>query len=314
MSSPTAIVVTYNSGEVVDACLRSLGNIPVVVVDNASEDDSRQRVANHPNAHLIANPVNRGFATAVNQAVCASEGNAFLLLNPDTELLPGTLAALATMNHPLLGGRLVDSNNQDQVGFGVRRFPTALSLIFEVLGINQLWPANPVNKRYRYLDLDLNKPGEVDQPAGAFLFFAREVWRKTGGFDEDFRPIWFEDVDFCLRANQMGFRAAYEPTLVVRHGGGHSIRPLAAACRVTYWYASLLRYASKHFRPVSFRGVCVAVALGASLRLVSDTVRQRSTGSVGAYYRVIRLAILSLFSPALARPVLALNETGRVRG
>jgi len=314
MSSFSAIIVSYNSAEVLDACLRSLGSTPAIVVDNASADDSVRVAGAYPNVQVIANTENRGFAAAVNQGVCASEAEAFLLLNPDTELLPGTLEALQSLPHRLAGGRLVDREGHDQAGFGIRRFPTASTFVLETLGINRLWASNPVNARYRYFDLDLNKPGEVEQPAGAFLFFRREVWKRVGGFDEDFQPIWFEDVDFCLRANQMGVSAFYDPALVARHFGGHSIRPLTASCRAGYWYVSLLRYASKHFRPGAFRGVSMAVALGAVPRLILDSIRQRSLKPVAAYSKIIRLAILSLFSPELARPALALGEAGRIRG
>lgn len=315
MNSLTAIVVTHNSGAVVDACLQSLGRRPAILVDNNSTDDTCLRASAYPSVTVIANATNRGFASAVNQAVCASDSDAYLLLNPDAELKSDVLDALeALRSNGLATGRLVDEHGKDQRGFGLRRFPTGATLICEVLGLNRLWPGNPVNARYRYTDRDLDKPGEVEQPAGAFLFFRREVWERLGGFDEEFHPIWFEDVDFCFRASQIGFKASYNPGLLAQHAGGHSIRSLSASCRATYWYASLLRYASKHFKPAAFRGVCVAVVLGAVPRLVLDTLRQRSFAPVDAYGKVIRLATLCLFTPALARPELALGSTGRVRG
>ncbi len=314
MNSLSAIIVSYNSAAVLDACLRSLGNLPAIVVDNASTDDSSAIASKYPHVQVIHNAVNRGFASAVNQAVCSSDSDAFLLLNPDAELLAGTLEALQNVPYNLAGGRLVDAQGQNQVGFCIRRFPNGKTLIFETLGINRMWASNPVNRRYRYLDFDLYKFGEVDQPAGALLYFRRDLWNKVGGFDEDFHPIWFEDVDFCFRANQMGVRAVYDPAIAARHLGAHSIRPLSRSCRAGYWYVSLLRYASKHLRPAAFRGVSVAVALGAMPRLILDSIRQRSLEPVGAYSRIIRLAVLSLFSPELARPTLALDGSSRIRG
>ncbi len=93
-----------------------------------------------------------------------------------------------------------------QSGFTIRRFPTPAALIFELFGINRLWPSNPVNRHYRYLDRDLDQPGPVEQPAGAFLMTRRDVWESLHGFDESFHPVWFEDVDYCKRASGSGYQ------------------------------------------------------------------------------------------------------------
>ena len=82
--------------------------------------------------------------------------------------------------------------------------------------------------------------------------FRREVWQRLGGFDTQFYPLWFEDVDFCKRACDLGLKIQYVPQVTARHQGGHSIAGLDWACREVYWYVSLLRYASKHFRPARF--------------------------------------------------------------
>ena len=98
-----------------------------------------------------------------------------------------------------VGGRLVDTDGRPQVGFNVRSFPTPAALACEVLLLNRVWPSNPVNRRYRRLNWDPERPQDVDQPAGAFLMVRREVLENVGLLDEDFAPIWFEDVDLCLR-------------------------------------------------------------------------------------------------------------------
>ena len=176
-------------------------------------------------AKLIANDTNRGFAAAVNQGVREAGGNDFILvLNPDTQLLTAidTLVE-ASERHGLSAGRLVDADGNTQAGFTIRRLPTPISLVFELLGINRLWPSNRVNRAYRYLDRDLDRPGPVEQPAGAFLMFRQDVWQKLGGFDEQFYPVWFEDVDFCRRAADAGYQIAYVPSVAARHQGGHSV-------------------------------------------------------------------------------------------
>ena len=93
----------------------------------------------------------------------------------------------------------------------------------------------------------------------------RAVWQELGGFDEGFFPLWFEDVDFCRRAVGRGYRLYYVPEAVASTGG-HSISQLSVEKRRVYWYGSLLRYSAKHFRPVAFRVVCLAVVAGSLLR------------------------------------------------
>ena len=86
MTRTGVVIVTYNSAGVIERCLTSCGDLPVVVVDNASRDATCELVRRHALATLIANPGNYGFAEAVNQGVLATDTQLVLLLNPDTEL------------------------------------------------------------------------------------------------------------------------------------------------------------------------------------------------------------------------------------
>jgi GT2 family glycosyltransferase len=157
-----------------------------------------------------------------------------------------------------------------------------------------LLPGNPVNRRYRCLDVDLDRPAEADQPPGAFLMFRREVWQRLGGFDTQFHPLWFEDVDFCKRVRDLGLKIQYVPQVMARHRGGHSIAGLDWGCRQLYWYVSLLRYASKHFRPYAYRGVSAAVVLGSIFRAAIETIRFGSVRPLKVYATVVKIAGLSL--------------------
>lgn len=271
-------MVTYQSDKVVEACLRSLAEfapgVETVVIDNASTDATRERVRG---VRLIANPENRGFAAAVNQGFRETAADCVLILNPDV-FLDTPLAPLeqACRSEGLAAGQLCTASGEPQAGFTIRRFPTASVLALELLGVNRTWPSNPWNRRYRYLDRDLNQPGFVEQPAGAFLMIRRDVWQALGGFDEAFRPVWFEDVDFCYRAAQAGYRIAYLPQVRARHLGGHAVQVLDLLRRETYWYDSLLRYAAKHFRSGRFYLVCLAAMLAVVPRTVLGMIRTRS--------------------------------------
>jgi N-acetylglucosaminyl-diphospho-decaprenol L-rhamnosyltransferase len=293
------VVVTYNSGQVIERCLDSCAHLPTVVVDNASRDNTVDIVRRRPSVKLITNPTNLGFAGAANQGVAGLNSEMILLLNPDVELETPVDALADACSRESVGlatGKLVDSGGKVQAGFTIRRFPTPTTLAFEVLGINRMLPWNPANRRYRCLDLDLSKPAEVDQPPGAFLMFRREVWQRLGGFDTQFHPLWFEDVDFVKRAHLLGLKIEYLPEVTARHQGGHSIASMDWRCREVWWYVSLLRYASKHFRPYAYRGVSAAVVLGSIFRAIFGMIQRRSLRPVQVYAKIARIAGLCLIS------------------
>jgi len=276
MNPISALIVTYNSAEHIAACVQAAMKYcaEVLVVDNASTDATLTAVPR--GARVIANKQNLGFAGGVNLGMRAAAHDLVLLLNPDAILLddPAPLVAeMATAETAVVAGLLVDDTGQPQTGFTVRRFPTPAALAFEALGFNRLWPGNPVNRRFRGLDLDLSRAQDVEQPAGAFLLIRRDAWRAVGGFDERFHPVWFEDVDFLKRLHLAGQRIRFSPAVRARHAGGHSVNRLATSLRNEYWYGSLFKYAGKHFSPAGRRAVALAVGLGAAVRWVLSLFR-----------------------------------------
>lgn len=300
MNDITVVVVTYNSEDVIEDCLTSCAGLNVVVVDNGSADGTLARIAKHPGVRLIANHVNRGFGGAVNQAVMTIESDYILLLNPDVRLRDSPAGLARVLDHDartgIAAGMLTDSDGAPQKGFTIRRFPTAAALIFEVLGINRLLPANPVNRHYRYLDRNFTSATEVDQPAGAFLVLRRELWRALEGFDERFFPVWFEDVDFCRRAVSAGWRILFVPAVRAYHAGGHSVKQLTSECRELFWYGSLLKYAARHFPPWKARVISTAVVLGSVLRAVAGAAVSRSLKPLAIHLKVVRVAVASIIS------------------
>ena len=319
-----AVIVTFNSENVIGDCLESLGKMAPtmmpLIVDNASQDRtlemvttrSRSAAGTRPAPVVVANRENRGFAAAVNQGFRVAEerisAEFILLLNPDVRLqTPVDDLIDAAREHGLAAGKLVSDNGRVQTGFTIRRFPTPTTFAFEMFGINRLWPSNPINRRYRYLDRNLDEAGPVDQPAGAFLMVRRDAWDQLAGFDESFYPVWFEDVDFCARAAAAGFQTQYVPSAVAMHVGGHSVLQLPVGCRVIYWCASLLRYAKKHFGLRGYRGTATVVLLSSAPRMLAGVVQERSFKPVATYLRVIRLAMLCLTSRGNAAPGVSEN-------
>ena len=273
MARVAIVIVTYNSAAEIAGCLASLRHQPdteVVVVDNASSDDTAAIVRSE-GIRLIASSTNLGFAGGVNLGVRETSAPLILLLNPDALLLTGIGALIESMQPPTgyAGGLLLGDDGLPQTGFMVRRLPTPTALAFEVLGLNRLFPGNTVNRNYRCKGIDPMAHGFAEQPAGAFLMFTRQAWLEIGGLDESFMPVWFEDVDFCARLRLAGYRGEYVPAARARHTGGHSVSTISVEIRHKYWYGNLLEYAAKHFGIIGFRAVAAAVALGALLRAVT---------------------------------------------
>lgn len=301
-----AVIVSFNSarhiGPCLDSCIafQSAFVSGIVVVDNASTDDTLDEVRRRPSVAILANSTNLGFAAAVNQGFAhASAADAVLVLNPDVVLLQSPAALqdeLAQPNVSAAAGLLIDPCGIPQSGFQVRHFPTATALIFEVLGLNRIWRGSPVNQWYRCLHLDLSSPINVDQPPGACLLIRRQAWLAANGMDEGFHPVWFEDVDFLKRLANLGWHARFTPRFRAQHAGGHSFFGVEWGTRQLYWYGSLLRYAVRHFRWIGCVAISGSIVLGLVPRVVTGMLQQRSCRPLAMYVKVVRLVFTYLWT------------------
>jgi len=268
------LIVTYNSAGSIEICVRALVHDPnweIIIIDNASQDQTVQLIKKHqPRVRLVQNSSNAGFAAAVNQGVRTAQGDILLVLNPDCVAREGTLDRLAEIfidpKVMTVGGLLIGPDGQPQKGFVLRRFPTLARMLSEIFLLNRVWPSNPWNRRYRCLELDYAKGQEADQPAGACLAFRREVWQRVGGFDESFFPVWFEDVDFCRRIRDAGMKILYSPKVLFTHVGAHSVGLLPYVERQLYWYANLQRYFRKHHLALELSVLRLGIVIGLILR------------------------------------------------
>jgi N-acetylglucosaminyl-diphospho-decaprenol L-rhamnosyltransferase len=305
MITGSAVIVTYNSAGQIGPCLEALRSQVQwqrIVIDNASQDNTIDRVLKtDPAACVVRNSDNFGFAAAANQGARLASGSILLFLNPDAIAQPGALDALAKALEPehigAVGGALSHNWGEVDRGFCVRRFPTLLSMAAEILLLNHIWPSNLLNRNYRCLDLDYAEPQDVDQPAGACLAVKREVWASAGGFDESFSPVWFEDVDLCLRIRAQNWKIRYCPSARFLHSGGHSVNRLPITDRQIFWYRNLLRYWRKHESPTEVATLRGIIAVGMGLRSLAalfgaapkNTPR---TVALQAYARVVSECVL----------------------
>jgi N-acetylglucosaminyl-diphospho-decaprenol L-rhamnosyltransferase len=268
VTSLDVVCVNWNSGGHLAECLASLARAGregfslnrVVVVDNASSDGSAASL-DYPSLPLkvIANPTNRGFATACNQGARGSASEYVLFLNPDTLLEAESLAQpLAFLEGEdgqgvgICGIRLTD--RQGVVARSCARFPTPGQFLAASAGLDRLFPTlfrGHVMRDWNHLD---SRP--VDHVIGAFYLVRRALFESLGGFDERYF-VYLEDLDFSLRARQAGWRTFYLTESQAYHKGGGSSEQVKAE-RLLYLLRSRLRYAARHFS----WGGATAVALG----------------------------------------------------
>lgn len=250
------VIVNWNTRDYLTEALRSLYAAPpehafeTIVVDNASTDGSADAVrTGFPQAILIANADNAGYARGNNLGIAASTGDTVLMLNPDVILPPGGLdQALRVMDgNPDVGALGVRLVNPDRtVQSSVRGFPTPMAVLWEAVGLSRAFPRSRVFGAYRMTWFDYATEADVDQPMGTFLMIRRAAIDQAGVLDERF-PIFFNEVDWCLRVKRCGWRILYTPTVEVVHYGGGSTRQVWA--RMAWESRSaLLTFYRKHYR------------------------------------------------------------------
>jgi len=219
-----AIVVTYQSGSTIDACLSRLRQAQDVaqirVVDNGSQDDTLEIVQRHashdPRVRFIGNPDNPGFAAANNQGVADSSSPWLAFINPDLLVEEDTLAALRD-RALVLGDCLLGVEQVDEHGFADeavrRRDPDFLAMLRSPgRGGRLAIPRDPAQALQR-----------VPALSGALLLMSRALFDRIGGWDAGYR-LHAEDLDLCRRVRDAGGVVAIANDLRVTHVRGVSSR------------------------------------------------------------------------------------------
>jgi N-acetylglucosaminyl-diphospho-decaprenol L-rhamnosyltransferase len=227
----SAIVVSRNVREYLRRCLRSLREaeaevvLDVWVIDNGSTDGSAAMVqAAFPEAHVVVNTGNPGFAAANNQGLRAGAGRYVLLLNPDAELLPGALTTLCRYldDHPcvgVVGPQLLNPDGSVQPSR--RRAPRLATGFVESTQLQQRLPRSWLTDRYYVADRPDDAEQGVDWLVGACLLVRRTAIDAVGLLDEGFR-LYSEELEWCLRFRRAGWDVVYLPAAQVVHHSGRS--------------------------------------------------------------------------------------------
>ena len=225
-------IVSHGAEELLRRCLRSLRAHPpadatmrVTVVDSGSPDGTPDMVEREFGEVRLLRRGNIGFSAANNLVLRESEAGAVLLLNPDTEVYAGTLdAALGRLRSEprvgMVGVKLVtESGELDHAC--KRSFPTPLSALAHFTGIGRASAAPGALSQYRATRLGDDEAGEVDAVNGAFMLCRAEAVREVGLLDEGYW-LYMEDLDWCHRFWDAGWKVFYEPAGTALHVKGAS--------------------------------------------------------------------------------------------
>jgi len=290
----SVIVVNYNAGTLLSRCVESVltQSDEIIIVDNASTDFSTDVVASAwPCARIIKNGQNLGFAAACNIGARVASTQFLLFLNPDSFCRPGVLAQLVDAMEMddrvgMVGGFLVNPDGTEQAG-GRRAIPTPWRSFVRAFGLSCLakrWPK-------LFFDFHLHKqplpdrPIEVEAISGACMLVRREAVADVGLWDEGYF-LHCEDLDWCMRFRQKGWKILFVPSARVTHALGvcGRGRPIFVEW---HKHRGMLRFYRKFFWHQYPGGLMWLVTLGVWLRFGLVTARHtaRRAGRVLGFGR-----------------------------
>jgi len=306
------VIVSWNVRQDLIQCLESLYKYPasgtseVIVIDNASTDGTIDAIATKfPQAIVIVNNRNSGFAAANNQGIERAQGKYILLLNPDTTVHSGSLDILIRfMNENedvgICGPQLLNKDGTIQPS--VRCFPTFRGALYRHTVLRYLRIFRKEYKKWLMKDFDCKTGIEVDQVMGAALLVRKAVVDGIGIMDETFF-MYYEEVDLCYRAKQGGWKVAFVPDAKITHLAGKSSGQIPVEKRMMM-LASLIKFFRKHrgknttalfncfFKPfVILRDICDVAAASAAylygLIIMDESRCKKSAAKVGNSLKLI---------------------------
>jgi len=296
MEQLSVIIVNWNTGNLLKKCVESLIALPelsairhIAIVDNASSDNSyvipvyKQR----GNIVLLQQKANLGFAKANNIAweyikKHGGKQDHILLLNPDTEVQAGAIESMldALVRNPkagIIGPKLIETNGSVQMS--VRSFPSLGIFMLFFLKLHRVFSSSPLWKKYMMKSFDYNTEQTVDQVMGAAFLIRNSVLQKIGLLDESFW-IWFEEVDYCKRAQDADWNTVYTPNATIFHYGNISFQQVSGLKKAALFNQSSLLYAKKHLGFTAYILLLALYPIGiiiAMLAMLFQARKQKNT-------------------------------------
>ncbi|MBE2221062.1 MAG: glycosyltransferase family 2 protein [Anaerolineae bacterium] len=296
------IIVSWNVADLLRDCLRSIDenrgelDLEVIVVDSASSDDSVAMVQREfPWVTLLPCDENVGFPRGNNLGLAQANGRYLLLLNPDTVVLNDALSKMMAyiQENPgigVLGSQLL--NGDGTVQSSRRRFPTAATAFFESTWLETIAP-KAIQEKYYAQDLPDDAINDVDWVMGACMLLPRQVVAEVGGLDEAYF-MYSEELDWCRRIKDSGWRVVYYPEAQIIHYVGQSSDQAVVARHINFQQAKL-----RYFRKYNGRFFAILLRIFLLLNYSWQIVLEGGKGLLGhkrplrrqriqAYWQVIR--------------------------
>ena len=299
-------IVSYECREKLRRCLESIrAHRPtaaheVVVVDNGSRDGTVDMLRSEFYwVRLTANPENRGFSAACNQAVAVATGSVLMMLNPDTEVTHGALEGLLRFVRErswigAVGPKLQTPDGQAETS--CREFPTLMNAIWNFTGLSQTFSKSKVFGHYEMTWWDHAEPRPVDWLSAAALMFTRTAWDQVGPLDEDFF-LQAAELDWQKRLARHGLERWYLPTVQIVHHPGRSWGGDEADEVLPLHRAAFLYFRKNHsaLSSLALRLIALAVALPRAmwndLRSLSPASRDAARNAAKLNWSLCALAV-----------------------
>lgn len=301
-STLSIIIVSWNVAALLADCLNSIEatkgelDVEVIVVDSASSDNSAEMVArDFPHVTLLAQPTNVGFPAGNNIGLAAASGDHLMLLNPDTVVETGALQALVAYldAHPdvgMVGPELLNEDGSHQSSR--RRFPTFWTGVFESTWLQPYAPKS-ILRHYYAEGLDVTVSAEVDWVKGAAMVTRRSIYEQVGGMDAGYF-MYSEELDWCRRIKDVGWRVVYLPEAKITHLEGKSSEQAVTHRHINFNRAKL-RYFRKYHGPTAYRLLRFSLLFGYLFQIELEAIkallghkRDLRIQRIRSYWQVIR--------------------------
>jgi hypothetical protein len=271
----SAIVVTYNTGDCLELCLRSLFSEPwvdeIILVDNGNpapvSSSLRALQADRRDVTLVQGHGNVGFARGCNLGAELASGAHLLFINPDAVLQRGSAERMVEAGRRarrpwIVGGRLVDKRGREQRG-ARRELLTPWTALVGMLGLGGLEKIMPVFRDvHRERDPKPDTVVPIPVVSGALMMMPRADFAAIGGFDEGYF-LHVEDIDICRRVGEAGGAVLFEPGAEALHFGGTSSPSAASVLKVEEHKArGLVYYFDKFARSPGEKAMVKVLAPG----------------------------------------------------
>ena len=325
----SVVFLSYNTRDLTRQALNSVLaaaeglDVEIFVVDNASADGSADMVAEEfPQVKLVCNEANVGFSAGNNVALRQVTGEYALLINTDTIVRRDALHAMVDFldAHPEAGAcgcKILDPDGTLQLD-SRRGFPTPLAAFCKMSGLSRLFPKHPLMARYHLTHLDPEQTAEIEVLSGSCMMVRKAAMDQVGLLDEDYF-MYGEDIDWCYRFHQAGWKIYYLPTTAIIHFRGESGRgtPLKILYRKSRAMSIFVnKHMARRYRFFPLWLLQVGIALHGTFRFLTRAARALALPllDAGLVLCGLKLGLTVRYHPELVPFIYRIEQVGTLFG